>query len=144
MPLRTWLPTTATTPAASSPQIVGSGGSVSSAIRSSQRFTTSRRSGTMPAALTSTSTSVGLTSGTGIVSSWNGSPTACRRAARIHFAIAVPPLPTAAVLRRTALLHQLPVAVLDPHEHACALVDAGVVGRRHRVDAVRADDLLRS
>src|SRR5882724_4645170 len=86
-----WLPTSTTTPAGSSPKIAGSFGNGRCGNHLVQFASTLPRLGTMPQALTSTSTSVDPGFGTGIVSIDIGPPTACMRAARIVAGM-VPPL----------------------------------------------------
>src|SRR5262245_36763121 len=79
----TCAPASTTTPAGSSPKIAGSLGSGRCGNHLVQLASTLPRFGTMPQALTSTSTSVEPGSGTGIDSIDIGAPTACMRAARI-------------------------------------------------------------
>jgi hypothetical protein len=76
-------PTSTTTPAGSSPKIAGSFGSGRCGNHLVQLASTLPRLGTMPQALTSTSTSVEPGWGTRMVSMDIGPPTWCIRAARI-------------------------------------------------------------
>ena len=76
-------PTSSTTPAGSSPKIAGNLGSGWCGNQVGQLLMTLAMFGTIPQALTRTSTSVGRGLGTGIVSSVIGVPSLCSRAAII-------------------------------------------------------------